>query len=357
MNTRKKKILFIVSNLKVGGGAEKSVSLLAKGLSEQYDVSILTFYDFKEEYPVTVKRHSFGYEYDSSSIGKFWRFFIVFPLLLRKFLLRNKFDLVVSNAEDANVVSLVCRKFFFSFRLWTVIRNDIMDKGNAYYRFRGLQKWADKNIVLTNEFRAKFGRGVVLPNALEVDEVQSLKDEEVKERELFSKKTILAVGRLSSQKNYEFLLNVFSGLEDEFNLLIIGDGPLRESLKKKAPKGVYFLGLKKNVYAYMNKCDVFVLPSLYEGMPRVLMEALACGCRCVVNDFQTGARDLLEVPLSHNVRGFHKSEFGYLVEFNNKKAFKEAIVEISNTKRILPDTRFSLDVITKRWVREIERRS
>ena len=349
------KILFVVSNLKVGGGAEKSVSLLTKGLSKEYDVSILTFYDFKEEYPINVKRYSFGYEYSSSSIGKFWRFFIVFPFLLRKFLRSKRYNLVVSNAEDANIVSLICRKFFYKFKLWTVIRNDIMDKGNVYYRFRGLQKWADKNIVLTNEFRAKFGRGVVIPNALEVDEVLTLKDKEVEEKELFSKKTILAVGRLSSQKNYEFLLEVFKGLEDEFNLLIIGDGPLREDLKKKAPKNVYFLGIKKNVYAYMSKCDVFVLPSLYEGMPRVLMEALSCGCRCVVNDFQTGARDLLEVPLSLRVRGFHKSEFGYLVEFNNKKAFKEAIVEISNTKRILPDTRFSLETITKRWVREIEK--
>lgn len=351
-----KRILLVVSNLKVGGGAEKSVSLLAKGLSSHYDVSVLTFYDFKDEYDVSVKRYSFGFKYSDSMLKKMFRILVLFPLKLRSFLKQHSFDLVISNAEDANVVSLLCKRIY-SYPLWTVIRNDICDASNVYYRFRGFHKWSDKNIVLTQEFAQKFSYPcVVIPNALEVSEISRLKSEAVAEKELFKRKTILLVGRLSAQKNHEWFFDVVRSFSS-VNVLVIGSGPLEGILRSIAPPNVHFLGLKKNVYVYMSRCTVFVLPSLYEGMPRVLMEALACGCRCVVQDFKTGARELLGVGLSEKVSGLVRTEYGYLVEFNNKKAFKEALTLALRSKRkIMSDSRFELDEVVNMWRKEIEKK-
>jgi len=350
-----KKILFVVSNLKVGGGAEKSVSLLVKGLAKHYDVSVLTFYDFKNEYSCSVKRHSFRFKYKDSSFVKAFRLLFLFPLKLRSFLKKNKFDLVVSNAEDANVVSLICRKFF-KYKLWTVIRNDIFDKKNLYYRFNKLQKYADKRIVLTKALQKRCDfRSTVIGNALDISEIEYLRKDSVDEKDLFKKKTILMVGRFAPQKNHEWFFDVFRSLKD-VNLLLIGNGPLEGKLRSLNIPNIYFLGTKNNVYKYLDKVDVFVLPSLYEGMPRVLMEALACGCVSVANDCKTGPRELLEFPLDKALKRYVRTKYGYLVPFNDREEFKKAIVDaLSKGKKIKKDTKFSLDNITKLWVDEIEK--
>jgi glycosyltransferase involved in cell wall biosynthesis len=127
-------------------------------------------------------------------------------------------------------------------------------------------------------------------------------------------------------------------------------------LKKIAPTNVHFLGIKKNVFPYLKKTDVFALPSLYEGMPRVLMEALACGCTCVVNDFKTGSRELLDVGLNEELKTFRKTKYGYLVPFNNKEEFVKALnAALTKSKKIKPDTRYDLKKITEMWRVEIDK--
>jgi hypothetical protein len=189
----KKKILFIVSSMKVGGGAEKSVSLLVKGLSKYYDVQLLTFYDFEKEYDVKqVKRNSFAEKYCENVFVKAYRFFIKYPLMLKIFLKRNKYDLVISNAEDANLISLFTKKFFYKFDLWCVIRNNIFDDKNVFYKFNKLHKYADKNIVLTNELKnLAFKNGletINISNALDIKEINVLKNKELNEKNHFNKK-------------------------------------------------------------------------------------------------------------------------------------------------------------------------
>lgn len=355
------KILFIISNLKIGGGAEKSVMLLTKELKKYYDVELLTFYDFKEEYFYDVKRHSFNFNYSESLINKVKNLLFLFPLKLRNFLKKNKYDLVISNAEDANVVSILCKKYFYNYKLWTVIRNDIFGKKHPYHKFNFLQRYADKRIVLTKALqqRTEFDT-TVIENATELDEINNKKYKGIiKEKDLFEKKTILMVGRLAPQKNYKwFIQEVFNKLSMDINLLILGTGPLEQELKEltKNNKNIHFLGVKENPYMYMNKADVFVLPSLFEGMPRVLMEALACGCVCVANDCETGPRELLNVPLNKELKTYTKTEYGYLVPFNNKEEFKKALINaLKHGKKIQPDTRFELENITEKWVREIEK--
>ena len=310
---KRKKILFVVSNLKVGGGAEKSVSLISSGLSKYYDVELLTFYDFDNEYSYDVKRHSFGFKYRQNIFAKGFRFLFVFPFLLRRFLKKNRYNLVVSNAEDANLVSLVTKKFFYKFRLWTVIRNNVFDKGNSYYYFRNFHKASDNIIVLTKALQKKFPfKTSVIGNAIEIDEIDSMKKEPLEEKELFKKKTILMVGRFTTQKNYSWFFDVFKKLgRKDVNLLILGNGVMENELIERAKNigNIYFLGTKKNVYKYMNKADVFVLASLYEGMPRVLMEALAVGCVCVANDCVSGPRELLDVSLDKRLKGYEKTKY------------------------------------------------
>lgn len=98
-------------------------------------------------------------------------------------------------------------------------------------------------------------------------------------------KTILHIGRFNEQKNHGRLLRVFAKLHETYphgRLQLIGDGELRPQMETLArelgiAEFVDFLGLQADVYPYLGKADLFVLPSDYEGMPMTLIEAMGTG--------------------------------------------------------------------------------
>lgn len=104
--------------------------------------------------------------------------------------------------------------------------------------------------------------------------------------------TIGIVGRLSAQKNYPFLLRVMKELQNssmDAVLLIIGRGEEEERLQKLARElGVWehvvFMGIRTDVPRLLNVMDIFALPSLYEGLPVVLLEAQANGLPALISD-------------------------------------------------------------------------
>lgn len=100
------------------------------------------------------------------------------------------------------------------------------------------------------------------------------------------------IGNFIEQKNHTFLLDWFSELvkeDDKYLLILISDGSLMDSMKEKAHSlglddSVLFLGKTTEVPQYLQAMDIFVLPSLYEGLPVVLIEAQAAGLPCIVAD-------------------------------------------------------------------------
>ncbi len=118
---------------------------------------------------------------------------------------------------------------------------------------------------------------------------------------------ILHIGRFNEQKNHELLLRVFEKLsrEDErLRLELIGDGTLRPRMEQFADdlgirEKVSFLGSQENVYPYLQKADLFLLPSKYEGMPMTLIEAMGTGVPIVATAVG-GVPDMLQ----NNKEGF-----------------------------------------------------
>ena len=114
-------------------------------------------------------------------------------------------------------------------------------------------------------------------------------------------KVVLSVGRLTRQKNYGLLLEAFSHVlarEERARLVILGEGELRGELEGQAEaleieRFVDLPGFVPNPYPYMRAASVFALSSVYEGLPTVLVEALACGAPVVTTDSPGGAREIL----------------------------------------------------------------
>jgi len=94
------------------------------------------------------------------------------------------------------------------------------------------------------------------------------------------------VGRLHEQKGHKYLLQAFANVADRSRLVIIGDGDLKDELIQLADNlqisdRVLFLGARSDVHEFLSAIDVFVMPSLWEGQPIALLEALAIGKPCI----------------------------------------------------------------------------
>ena len=100
------------------------------------------------------------------------------------------------------------------------------------------------------------------------------------------------VGRFNPQKNHPFLMDIFAALlkkESNAVLLLVGGGEGMSQIREKAQKlgiaeHVRFLGVRSDVADLMQAMDVFVLPSLYEGLPVTMVEAQAAGLPCIISD-------------------------------------------------------------------------
>ncbi|MBQ0072061.1 MAG: glycosyltransferase, partial [Spirochaetales bacterium] len=110
------------------------------------------------------------------------------------------------------------------------------------------------------------------------------------------------IGRFCAQKNHKFLLDAFrlvAQKNPEARLLLVGEGPLFEetiALSKELgiEEKVLFLGSVKNPEDYYSAMDLFVLPSLYEGLPVVAVEAQTNGLQCLFSTEVTKEAKLLE---------------------------------------------------------------
>ena len=132
----------------------------------------------------------------------------------------------------------------------------------------------------------------VMKNAIDVESFSFSPEirAAVREREQCVDKTVFAnIGRMTFQKNQEFLLEVFSEIKrfkQNAELWIIGDGQLDHSLREKAQAlnlgdSVRFFGVRTDIPELMQAMDCFLLPSRFEGLPIVGVEAQAAGLPCV----------------------------------------------------------------------------
>lgn len=105
-------------------------------------------------------------------------------------------------------------------------------------------------------------------------------------------KLIGHVGRFNSQKNHSFLLDIFQQIHiqnPDSRLLLVGAGDLEQEIRAKVhqlqlDEKVIFAGIRRDIPQLMSAMDVFIFPSLYEGMPNTVIEAQACGLQCIIAD-------------------------------------------------------------------------
>ena len=136
---------------------------------------------------------------------------------------------------------------------------------------------------------------------LEPKKINLLKKEIIEEQEIINKKYILAIGRLTNQKNFSLLIKDFTKitkLNDEYLLVILGKGEEEHKLKQiinenNLQKKVLLLGFKKNVYKYLNSCECFISTSKYEDPGASIVQAIFCNKFVISSNCKNGPSELL----------------------------------------------------------------
>lgn len=167
----------------------------------------------------------------------------------------------------------------------------------------------DRITVIFNGFWAVGNESVI---SREVDEAL----------ETLPRSFVLAAGRLVPQKDFSTLLEAFAIIAEEFpslGLVIAGDGPLRERLISEATLlgiggKVHFPGEIRPLRRLMERAEVFVLSSQFEGFGNVLVEAMSAGTPVISSDCESGPSEILE-----------DGKWGTLVEVGNAQAFAQAM--------------------------------
>ena len=135
----------------------------------------------------------------------------------------------------------------------------------------------------------------IINNAIKVSNFvfdQTIRDQYRTQLGIQDKFVVGHVGRMTFQKNFPFLINIFSAVaqkNDNAVLLLVGDGPDYPEIKQQVSElgltdKVIFLGIRTDVTNLLMAMDVFLLPSRWEGLPVTVIEAQATGIKCVVAD-------------------------------------------------------------------------
>jgi glycosyltransferase involved in cell wall biosynthesis len=145
-------------------------------------------------------------------------------------------------------------------------------------------------------FKGRSTSASILKNGIDIDHFKYSPQtrREIREELHLSEDDIVFghVGRFAHQKNHEFLIDLFAEFckgDNASILLLVGDGPLREEIEKKAfelkiNNKVKFLGVRSDISRILQALDLFIFPSIHEGLPVSLIEAQGAGLPCFISD-------------------------------------------------------------------------
>lgn len=333
------RLSFYIPSLAVGGAEQVTVSIV-NGLAERgYDIDLAVSHPDGEllsnvANDVTVTRLGAS-RVPVAGIG-------AHVPSLAKYLHRTEPAAVFTQKLDASVVCLLANRIAdVDTKIIPTVHSAFGMTSDPTVKSRALDSFATRSLAAADHVVA-VSEGVadsvveattvrpedvsVLHNPVDVESVRRRSQNPVESDwvENDDVELVLFVGRLERQKDLETWLRAFARLHESRPTargVIAGKGSQRDSLLSLAERlgvgdVVSIPGYVDNPYRYMQKADVFLLSSRFEGLPTVLIEALACGCQIVATDCPCGPREILS-----------SGEFGRLAPVGDANALAEGVEE------------------------------
>lgn len=335
--TDRKRITFFLDALH-GGGAEKAVVNLLKGLAQRNEFDLDLVLATKEgPYLDLVPQEVRIIDLNTGRAIK-----ATLPLI--NYLKENRPWALIGNMGHVNVVASIARELSgIKTKLLLVEQNTLSAFQSKLKRAQIVElfmKWLYPRADAVAGVSAGVARDLEQQLKLQKETVKVLNNPVVNE-DLISQSqasldhpwfadgmppVFLAVGRLNPQKDFPNLLNAFAQVRKHqaARLIILGEGEERQSLEAMINnlgirEDVLLPGFVKNPYAYMKHASCFVLSSVEEGLPTVLIEAMACGCPVVATNCPSGPDEILD-----------HGAYGLLVPIKNSAALGDAMLQTIN---------------------------
>lgn len=355
------RIYFYLADITFTGGIEKITTTLANYFVK-HGIEVIIVSNFHTN-------KNFSYSLDSSvktvflseipysgMPGSFERLKMFFANRKR---VKNYFSLL---HNETIIVQAFPNSFLYFLAMGNKNSNKIINVEHVHYFYYNkllrilryfLYKKYNNVCVLTKSDKIQYDklniRATCIPNA--VDFLSFEKIDINAER----KKTIIGIGRLEEQKNFSSLIRVFYKVYKKYpdwSLEIYGKGNLHERLQLEIDKFelsdcVHLMGVSNEINKVFQNSGIFVLSSLYEGFPMVIVEAMASGCPVVSYDCPNGPSDLINNEIN-----------GLLVENQNEEKLYEAIlkmIENSDFRKncaknaLLSVKQYSIENVFEKW--------
>lgn len=301
----KKELVIFVPSIE-DGGVEKNLFLIANYFAQKnIRVNLITAnFDKKYKFDNKINFISPNNNFFIKK-NRFYKTIICFFLLFR-FFLKNKNILILS--FQANIYAIF---FAIFFGIDIVTRSNTAPNGwssNIIKRiiFKIFFKYPKKIIVNSLDFKKKLDsefkvKSLCIYNPFDKQIIKKKVKSKIKIK-FFRKNfyNIINIGRMTDQKDQILILKALNRLKNRirFKLIIIGKGKNKRKLENyifnnNLKKNIKILGYKKNPYPYLNKADIFILSSKFEGLPNVLLEAQYLKKTIISSNCPTGPKEIL----------------------------------------------------------------
>ena len=310
MDKKKIKILMISSSSRLGGGT-KHMFLLGENLKKQFEI----FYAIPNN-------NSFSYFLkDNNFLSISERKINLLDIInLNKFIINNSIDIIHAHGKGAGIIARISNLFQRKILVYTFhgihLKCHNFFSRNFYIFYEFCMGRLDSHKIFVSRSEMNYAiksniyigkKNTIIYNGVKNRLIKTL-SKESQNNVIFSKVSIISVCRLVDQKNIQEFIQIAQRMQ-ECNFILIGDGPKYNQIKKIIDlsnlKNIYLLGMKKKVFYFLRKSDIYLSTSLYEGLPISIIEAMSVGLPIVATN------------VTGNIDTIKHGESGYLYKLSD----------------------------------------
>lgn len=306
----RKNVLMVIDSLRMGGAERVTLTLAELFVKAGISVDIITVYDAVQyEVPAEVTVHTIGFE---KKLFQNIRYTKRLENKIKALELQQgkAFDLVLVHLLKAARLMQFFKHSHLYFVLHSTMSQESLSGLNSVKQKRKVKrlqrKFDHKNIItiskgmaedLTNVMKIRPRSLHVIYNPVDVAKIKSLAEEENPFAE--EQPYIVHLGRLVRIKRHDRLLDAFKQSGIDAKLIFIGEGDYRKAIEEKIAElglqsRVILAGMRTNPYPILHDAKLLVLSSDYEGLPTVILEALALDVPVVSTNCSSGPKEILE---------------------------------------------------------------